>query len=547
MPGQIHSIQIVFLLLLFFVVVFGSLAKKLQVPYPIVLVIGGLLLSFTPGMPRITLNPDVVFLVVLPPLLYSAAWGTSWREFSYNLVSILFLAFGLVTFTVVGVSSAVEWFFPGLDWRMGLVLGAIVAPTDAIAATSIASRIGLPKRIVEILEGESLLNDATALLALEFGIALIVNGQRPTFVLGFLRLMYLIVAGVLAGLVIGEIVHQVEHRIDDAPIEIALSLLTPYVAYLSAEAMDASGVLAVVVCGLYLARKSSHFFSPGVRLQADAVWDSMTFVLNGLVFVIIGLQLPYVLKTIGDQKLHTLIPYSAVFCLFLIVLRLIWVFPGSYLAFWIRRRILHQKEQWPSPRRIFVIGWTGMRGVISLAAAISIPQVLARGEPFVQRNVIIFLTFSVILVTLVFQGLTLPFVIRKLGLAGVSAGNQEERDARRLMAEAALARLEQARAQANSEETDAYDDLAIHYRRRLATLDEVGNKSGDVEDPSFYKRFVELSRELLKVERQTAVELRNQRRIGDELLRELQRELDLGELRLQVRADRGKLDAFGAP
>jgi len=534
--GHIHSIEIVFLLLLFFVVAFGWFAKKLQIPYPIVLVIGGLLLSFIPGIPRITLNPDVVFLVVLPPLLYSAAWGTSWREFSYNLVSVLFLAFGLVTFTVVGVSSAVEWFFPGLDWRMGLVLGAIVAPTDAIAATSIASRIGLPKRIVEILEGESLLNDASALLALEFGIALLVNGQRPTLALGVLRLLYLIVAGVLTGLVIGEVVHQLEHRIDDAPIEIALSLLTPYVAYLSAEAMDASGVLAVVVCGLYLARKSSHFFSPGVRLQADAVWESMTFVLNGLVFVIIGLQLPYVLKMIGGQKLHTLIPYAAVFCVFLIVLRLIWVFPGSYLSFWIRRRILHQNEPWPSRRRIFVIGWTGMRGVISLAAAISIPQVLARGEPFVQRNVIIFLTFSVILVTLVLQGLTLPYVIRSLGLAGIPAGNQEERYARKMMTEAALARLEEAKAQASSDHTEAYDDLARHYRRQLATFDEGGDESSDGADPNFYRQFVELSRELLKIERRTAVELRNQGRIGDELLRELQQELDLGELRLKVRS-----------
>src|SRR5436305_10613143 len=223
-PGSIHAIEFVFLLLLLFIVLFGYLAKKLATPYPIVLVVGGLLLSFIPGIPRVSLNPDLVFLAVLPPLLYHAAWLTSWREFSYHLVSIFMLAFGLVTFTVIGVTQAGRWLLPGFDWRVGLVLGAVVAPTDAIAATSIASRIGLPKRIVEILEGESLLNDATALLALEFGIALLVNGQRPTLALGFLRLLYLIVAGVLAGLVIGEVVHQVEHRIDDAPIEIALSL-----------------------------------------------------------------------------------------------------------------------------------------------------------------------------------------------------------------------------------------------------------------------------------------------------------------------------------
>src|SRR5947208_7181862 len=216
MQGGIHGVEIVFLLLLLFVVVFGALARKLQTPYPIVLVIGGLLLSFVPGIPRINLNPDVVFFVILPPLLYNAAWLTSWREFSYNLVSILFLAFGLVTFTVLGVTAAGHWFISGFDWRVGLVLGAVVAPTDAIAATSIAKRIGLPKRIVDILEGESLVNDATALLALEFGIALIVGGHTPTFGSGLLRLVYLTAGGIGIGLLIGEVVHRIEHLIDDA-------------------------------------------------------------------------------------------------------------------------------------------------------------------------------------------------------------------------------------------------------------------------------------------------------------------------------------------
>src|SRR5437762_8364504 len=301
MPANVHALELVFLLLLLFVVVFGVLSQKLKTPYPIVLVIGGLLLSFVPGIPRINLNPDVVFFVILPPLLYNAAWLTSWREFSYNLVSILFLAFGLVTFTVLGVTAAGHWFISGFDWRVGLVLGAVVAPTDAIAATSIAKRIGLPKRIVEILEGESLLNDASALLALEFGLALLVGGQTPTFGSGVERLAYLVIVGVFIGLVVGEIVHQIEDHIDDGPIEIALSILTPYGAYLAADAIHASGVLAVVACGLYLSRKSSHFFSANVRLQAWAVWDSLTFILNGLVFVLIGLQLPYVLGAIPNH------------------------------------------------------------------------------------------------------------------------------------------------------------------------------------------------------------------------------------------------------
>src|SRR5438067_7570916 len=265
MQTNVHAVEFVFLLLLLFIVVFGMVSKKLKTPYPIVLVLGGLLLSFVPGIPRINLNPDVVFFVILPPLLYSAAWLTSWRDFSYNLVSILLLAFGLVTFTVLGVTAAGHWFLTGFDWRVGLVLGAVVAPTDSIAGTFIAKRIGLPKRVVDVLEGESLINDATALLALEFGIALLVHGETPTFAFGLLRLAYLVSLGILVGLVIGAIVHVIEHRIDDGPIEIALSILTPYIAYLTADELHASGVLAVVACGLYLGRKSSHFFSPSVR------------------------------------------------------------------------------------------------------------------------------------------------------------------------------------------------------------------------------------------------------------------------------------------
>jgi Na+/H+ antiporter len=532
--GGIQAVEIVLLLLLLFVVVFGALARKLAIPYPIILVLGGLLLSFVPGIPKITLNPDVIFFVILPPLLYNAAWLTSWREFSYNLVSILLLAFGLVTFTVLGVTQVGAWFLPGFDWRMGLVLGAVVAPTDAIAATSIAKRLGLPKRIVDILEGESLINDATALLALEFGIALLVGGETPTFGSGLFRLTYLTTVGMVVGLVIGEIVHLIEHRIDDAPIEIALSILTPYVAYLAANAIRASGVLAVVACGLYLSRKSSHFFSPSVRLQAWAVWDSLTFILNGLVFVLIGLQLPYVLETIRDHNLRTLLVYGAVFSAFLILLRLIWIFPGAYLANLVRRRILHQKERLPPARQIFVVGWTGMRGVISLAAAIALPQILANGTPFTQRNMIIFLTFSAILVTLVLQGLTLPSLIRALGLAGSSTRHPEEKEARRAMLQAALAYLDEARSKDNPDAGEAYDDLAQHYRHRLATLSESGGVN-DCISPSFYKRFIDLSRELLRVERRTAVQLRNQHRISDEFLREIEHELDLGEARLQTK------------
>src|SRR5215475_8724427 len=372
--GGVHNIEIVFLLLLLFVAAFGALACKLKTPYPILLVIAGLLLGFMPGIPRITLNPDIVFFAVLPPLLYSAAWRVPWREFSYNLVSIFSLAFGLVTFTVLVVAEVAQWFLPGFDWRMGFALGAIVAPTDAIAATSIARRIGLPQRIIDVLEGESLINDASALLAFEFGIAMLVRGQSPTVVSGLLRLAYLAAVGLVVGMLIGVIVNWIERRIDDAPIEIALSILTPYAAYLAADSIRASGVVAVVACGLYLSRRSSGFFSPGVRLQANAVWDSLTFILNGLVFIFLGLQLPYVLQGARDHNLRQLLMYGAFFSALLILLRLIWMFPGARLSYFIRRRVLRQRERLPPARQIFIVGWTGMRGVISLAAAIALPH-----------------------------------------------------------------------------------------------------------------------------------------------------------------------------
>ena len=528
--GSVQAVELVFLLLLLFVVAFGELARKLQTPYPIILVIAGALLGFVPGIPKITLNPDVIFFIILPPLLYAAAWATSWREFSYHLVSILMLAFGLVAFTVFGISAAAQWLFPGFDWRLGFVLGAIIAPTDALAATSIAKRIGLPKRIVDILEGESLVNDASGLLALEFGIAMVVRGQTPTLTEGLGRMAFLVLAGLAVGLAAAWIVDRIERHIDDGPIEIAISILTPYAAYFAADRIHASGVLAVVACGLYLSRRSSEFFSPEVRLQIWGFWDSFTFILNGLVFVLIGLQLPHVLAGIHEYRLGSLLLYGALFSGLVIVLRLIWMFPGARLANLIRTRILHQNEKLPSWRGLLIVGWTGMRGVIALAAAIALPETLANGDPFPQRNLIVFLAFSVIFVTLVLQGLTLPFVIRVLGFPGSpkDENEDEEKSARREMLDAALTYLEESRKEEESEFEDIYDDLTGHYRHRLAAVSGKDDQENGLT-PEHRERHTRLLRDLLRVERQTALRLRNQGRINDETLRQLEYELDLRE------------------
>jgi Na+/H+ antiporter len=526
--GGIQQLELVFLLLLLFVAAFGYLAEKFHLPYPIVLVIAGTLLSFVPGIPKITLNPELVFFVVLPPLLYSAAWLTSWREFSFNMVSILFLAFGLVAFTVFGVAMGAHWLFPGFDWRMGFVLGAVVATTDALAATTIARRVGLPKAIVDILEGESLVNDASGLVALEFAIALIVSNQVPSVSAALGRLAYLIIVGLLVGLVAGWIVYRVERLVDNAPIEVVISIFVPYATYLLAENLHASGVLSVVACGLYLSRRSSEFFSPTVRIQAWAVWNSLTYILNGFVFVVIGLQLPYVLAGIHEYSIRQLLLYGAGFSILVILLRLVWIFPGTYLARFIRKRLLHQKLATPRPAAILIVGWTGMRGVIALAAAIALPTVLENGEPFAQRNLIIFLSFSVIFVTLVLQGLTLPPLVRWLGLADIPVSTEEEEAARREMLLAALAHLQASRENSGEAVAEAIEDLAGHYQHRLDALagPNQEDRNGAI---AHYQSHQRLLGELLRIERQTAVRLRDEDRINDETLRRLEHELDLRE------------------
>jgi len=530
--GGIHAAELVALLLLLLVVSFAVLAQKLKTPYPIVLVIAGLALSFIPSVPKIPLNPEVVFLVVLPPLLYSGAWLTSWREFRENFVSIFMLAVGLVAFTAVGVAYAAPWVFKGFDWRLGFVLGAVLSTTDAIAATAIARRLGLPKRIADILEGESLVNDATGLVALAFAVGMVVTGERPTVGQGFLRLGYLILAGIAVGLVIGFVVEWFERRLDDGPIEITVSIIVPYVVYLAAEAAHASGVIAVIACGLYLARKSSEFFSPTVRIQAWAVWESLTFVLNGLVFMAIGLQLPCI-GELKSYKMSSLILDGLAVSVILILLRLIWMYPGTYIANLIRRKALGQRVAMPAGKQIFVVGWTGMRGVVALAAAISIPEVLDNGAAFPQRNTIIFLTFAVIIVTLVGQGLTLPPLIRALGLAGVHSSHDEEHKARQKILRAALERLNQEREKDGEEFSEVYDQLVRMYEIKI-------EKFSDEEAPETLRarehmeKHSKLLGEMLKVERRTAVQMRNEGAIDDELLRQLERELDLTEERLTI-------------
>src|SRR6202047_4209260 len=333
----IQAVLAVFLLLLVFVAVFAGLARRLKIAYPILLVIAGLALSLLPGMPRIGLDPDLVFLVFLPPLLYSASWTLSWREFQRNFVSIAMLAVGLVLFTVVGLALAAGSILPGFDWKAAVLLGAVVAATDAIAATSIARRVGLPQRIVDILEAESLVNDGTGLLALQFGLLMLVTGQTPSVVEGIGRLVFLTGGGVLIGLAIGVVVAWFERWVDDGPIEIVISILVPYAAYLIGDRAHASGVIAVIACSMYMSRQSPQYMSPQVRLQTAAVWDVLTFILNGIVFVLIGLQLPYVVGQIDSMSYKVLLEYGVGFSAVMIIVRMVWVYGETYIAYAISR------------------------------------------------------------------------------------------------------------------------------------------------------------------------------------------------------------------
>jgi Na+/H+ antiporter len=532
---SLHAVETVILLLLVLVAGFAVMAHRLKVPYPIVLVLAGLGISFLPHIPRIPLEPKIVFVIFLPPLLYGSAWTMSWREFRRNGMVIGLLAVGLVGFTVWGVAEFSDRFITALDWKAGFLLGAVVATTDAIAATSIAKTLGLPRRIVDILEGESLLNDATGLLALEIGLAIIVRGESPTVASGLFRLVYLVVGGLVIGLLIGVVVGWMEQFIDDGPVELVVSLVVPYAAYLAGERAQASGVLAVVACGLYMSRKSATFFSAAARLQVVGAWDALTFMLNGLVFVLIGLQLPYVLTGIhGKYSKGTLLLYGLVFSVVLIVLRMMWVFPAMKFASFVERRWMGHREKPLATREVFVVGWTGMRGVLALAAAISVPEVMENGQPFEPRNLIVFLAFCVILVTLVLQGLTLPALIRRLGLAKPKGMEREEREARRIVLVAAIHYLEEGRVAGGESAEHLYDDLLHSYEHRLAAVTGDAGGGADGLDGESYARLRDIAVGALGAERQTLLGLRERARIGDDVLRTMERELDLAESRYQA-------------
>ena len=500
-------------------------APALRIPYPILLVLGGLAIGFVPGMPDFELDPELVFFGVLPPLLYSTAFFTSLRELRANSRPIGLLAVGLVLVTTVGVAVVAHTVIDGFSWGSAFVLGAIVSPTDPLAATSIARRFGVPRKLVTIVEGESLVNDGTGLVLYRVAVAAVVAGSFSAYYTGGL---FLVSAGggVAVGLAVGWVVRQVRRRLDNPPAEITISLLTGYVAFIPADLLGVSAVLSAVSAGIYLGWHTPELTNAQVHLQGLAVWEIVQYLLNALLFVLIGLQLPVVVDALGDFSEATLLGYAACVSLTVIAVRFAWVFAVLHAPKWIARRM----SNW---RGAVFLSWAGMRGAVSLAAALALPLETDAGAPFPGRELILFLTFSVILATLVGQGLTLPYLIRLLGLEDDGIEDREDAKARVHAAEAALARLEEllsedwVRDDTAERVRGAYRFRTSRFRARLDDGDD-----GAIESRS--QDYQRLRRELLDAERRALVELRRSGAISNDVWIRVGRDLDLEDERLDL-------------
>ena len=519
------------IILLAVVTALAEVTDKVMIPYPILLVMAGIGIGLFPGLPSVTLDPEIIFLVFLPPVLYAAAWETSWPDFKKAKRPITLLAIGCVIFTTCAVAWVAHTFIPQLGWPEAFVLGAIISPPDAVAATSATKGLNLPKRIITILEGESLVNDATGLIAYRYAVAAVASGTFSIMAAGA-NFLLVAVAGILIGFAVGFVFKWIHKITPDNPTnDTALTLLAPYVAYLSAEAIHVSGVLAVVVAGLYLSWNSSTIFSKQTRLQAVSAWNTIIFLLNGLIFILIGLQLNDIIGNIKGLPPAALIIYGAIVSVAVIIGRIIWVYPATYLPRLLSKKI-RENEPRPSLRSVAIVSWSGMRGVVSLAAALALPLMID-GKAFPHRDLIIFLTFCVIFSTLVLQGLTLRPLINWLGVKSDGSEHRNEMDARLKLLSGIIEHIEENYSLALSDEV--LNQVKTKYEIRIQKIRrDATRESGGKLDEEQIQEFHRIQQEIIEKERGDAIKLRNEGTISDEVLRKIEYELDLEETRLML-------------
>ena len=504
-------------------------ADRLRLPYPIVLVVGGVALAFGSGLPRVEIPPELVLVIFLPPLLFSAAWFTSWRDFAAHLRAISLLAIGLVVATTIGVAAVAHALIPGMPWPVAFVLGAIVSPPDAVAAAAVMQRLHVPQRLVTVLEGESLVNDATGLVAFQVALAAVGSGGfSASATVG--RFAVVALGGIAFGLVVGWLVSHVHRRLDDFLIETVISVITAYVAYIPAEHLGVSGVLATVAAGGFLGWRNPRLFSPLTRLRSRSVWSVLLFLFNSLVFILIGLELAATSDLVTGDATGQLLGWCAAIAGATIGIRLLWVPIVMYLPYRIRRAIRREPGSPAVGKGTVVVAWTAMRGIVSLALALALPRTLADGSPFPHRDLLILLVFAVIVVTLLGQGLLLAPLIRVLGFVDDGAAASQERDGLLRGTERALDRLTEI------DNTSIIvpwlvERLRATYEERLARLNESVRDDPECRlmdgDRLAFQR---LRAQLIAAERDAVVAMRNRGEISEDVLHKLQQDLDLEAL-----------------
>ena len=527
-----------------------AIANKRKLPYPVLLVAAGLIIGFIPQLPDLALDPDVIFLIILPPLLYDAATKTSWHEFKISIRPISALAITLVFFTTVSVAVTSYYLIPGFSWPLAFVLGAVVSPPDAVAASGIIKGLGLNKKVVTILEGESLVNDASALIAYRYAVMAVTTG---TFVFWKAGLEFLLIAGVgiLAGIAIGYLFVLAHKKIENNPVvETSLTLLAPFVSYLAAEQFHVSGVLAVVSTGLVMSWRSPEVFSYQTRMQTRVVWDALVFLLQGFVFILIGLQLPSIIKGLDDYPFWRILGYGLLISLVTIVVRIIWVFAGAYWQNFFQKKkkagdILsandYQDNTW---KNVLVVAWTGTRGVISLAAALALPLVLQDGTVFPKRHSIIFLAFVVIFVTLVVQGLSLPLLIRWLKIKPQGDTDTEEKELQLYFATSTLHFIEQelpVQLDNKSREylKDKYEQLINNLTKEVRRHKKA--KHSDKEIQATQPDAMTNARlEISKFQRALLLKMHKEGEFGDAAIKKVEAQIDVDEMKLNLEVPKDK-------